>query len=90
MTPKKVTHFIRNCAWKFKCNRTWDSLSQSKPYVFEEVRYCPDCKEKVHLVESKSELFMAIEFNQCVAIPFEITNVKRMLDKPLVGHILMK
>ncbi len=87
MTPKKITHLIRNCSWKFKCGRTWDSLSQAKPYVFGKIRYCSDCNENVRLVESQSELFMAIEFNQCVAIPFDITNVHKQLNMPLVGSI---
>ncbi len=90
MTPAKVTHLIRNCSWKFKCSRTWDSLSQAKPYVFGKIRYCSDCNENVRLVESQSELFMAIELNQCVAIPFEITNINKMLEKPLVGSVKMK
>ena len=90
MTPTKVTHLVRNCSWKFKCKRTWDSLSQAKPYVFEKIRYCPDCKENVRLVESESELFMAIEFNQCVAIPFDITNVHKQLNMPLVGYVKIK
>ncbi len=90
MTPKKVTHLIRNCSWKFKCSRTWDSLFQAKPFVFGKIRYCSDCKENVRLVESQSELFMAIEFNQCVAIPFDITNVHKQLNMPLVGSIKMK
>ena len=90
MTPTKVTHVIRNCSWKFKCKRTWDSLSQAKTYVFEKIRYCSDCKENVRLVESESELFMAVEFNQCVAIPFEITNVHKQLNMPLVGSVKMK
>lgn len=87
MTPKKVTHLIRNCSWKFKCTRTWDSLLTAKHYVFERRRYCPDCKENVHLVTSENELFLAIEHNQCIAIPFEITNTKKMMDKPLLGSL---
>ena len=90
MTPTKVTHLIRNCSWKFQCKRSWESLSKAKPYVFSKIRYCSDCKENVRLVGSESELFMAIEFNQCVAIPFEITNVNKMLEKPLVGSIKFK
>ena len=90
MTPTKVTHLVRNCSWKFKCKRTWDSLSQAKPYVFEKIRYCSDYKENVRLIGSESELFMAIEFNQCVAIPFDITNVHKQLNMPLVGSIKMK
>jgi hypothetical protein len=57
--------------------------------VFERRRYCPDCKENVHLVTSESSLFLAIEHNYCVAIPFEITNFKKMLNQPLLGSIKM-
>ena len=90
MTPTKVTHLVRNCSWKFKCKRTWDSLTLVKPYVFEKIRYCSDCKENVRLIGSESELFMAIEFNQCVAIPFDITNVHKQLNMPLVGFMIIK
>ena len=90
MTSKKVTHLIRNCTWKFKCTRTWDSLSKVKHYAFDRIRYCPDCKENVRLVESEKSLFLAIEFNQCVAIPFDITNVHKQLNMPLVGSVMMK
>jgi hypothetical protein len=90
MTPKKVTHLIRNCSWKFKCTRTWDSLLPAKNYVFERRRYCPDCKENVYLVTCESDLFLAIEHNYCVAIPFEITNTKKMMDKPLLGSLRME
>lgn len=83
-------HLIRNCTWKFKCTRTWDSLELAKPYTFESTRYCPDCKENVRLVNSESSLFLAIEHNYCVAIPFEITNFKKMLDQPLLGSIKFK
>ena len=87
MTPKQVTHFIRNCSWKFKCTRTWDSLLPAKSYAFESTRFCPDCKENVRLVENERSLFLAIEHNQCVAIPFDITNSKKQLDMPLVGSL---
>lgn len=87
MIAKKNKHLIRNCSWKFKCTKTWDSLELAKPYAYERVRYCPDCKENVRLVESESSLFLAIEFNQCVAIPFDITNVHKQLNTPLMGSI---
>jgi hypothetical protein len=89
MTSKNVTHFIRNCSWKFKCAKTWDSLLPAKPYTFESTRYCTDCKENVKLVNSERSLFLAIEFNQCVAIPLEITNVYKQSKKRLIGSIKM-
>lgn len=90
MISSKVTHLIRNCSWKFKCTRTWDSLLLAKPYAYENERYCPDCKENVSLVNSERSLFLAIEFNQCVAIPFDITNVHKQLNKPLLGSVRIK
>jgi hypothetical protein len=92
MTPKKENHLIRNCSWKFKCKKTWDSLLETKEYSYQKIRYCPDCKENVHLVTSESSLLLAIEHNYCVAIAFEITHLKKQLDqmgKPLVGSIKM-
>ena len=90
MTSKKHEHLIRNCAWKFKCTRTWDSLELAKPYAFERTRYCPDCKENVKLITDERSLLLAIEHNHCVAIAFEITHLKQQLDqmnKPLVGSL---
>ena len=92
MTSSEDRNLIRNCSWKFKCTKTWDSLLIAKPYAFERRRYCPDCKENVHLVTSESSLLLAIEHNYCVAIAFEITHLKQQLDqmgKPLVGSIKM-
>jgi len=84
---KKDRHLIRNCSWKFECTRTWSSLLPTKSYTYESTRYCPDCKENVRLVNDESSLFLAIEHNQCVAIPFEITNTKKMLNRPLLGSL---
>ena len=87
---QKVTHMLRNCEWKFKCTRTWDSLLLAKPYIFEKIRYCPDCKENVRLVDNESSLFLALEQNQCVATPFDITNVKKHLDMTLLGSLKVR
>ena len=87
MATNKVTHLIRNCSWKFKCTRTWDSLLPAKSYTFERTRYCPDCKENVRLVNNEHSLFLAIEHNHCVAIPLEITGLKKQLDQPLLGSL---
>jgi len=90
MDNKESRHLIRNCSWKFKCTKTWDSLLPAKPYAFERRRYCPDCKENVKLITDERSLLLAIEHNYCVAIAFEITHLKQQLeqmDKPLVGSI---
>ena len=88
MTPKKENHLIRNCSWKFKCKKTWDSLLETKEYSYQKIRYCPDCKEDVHLVASEKELFIKIEHDRCVAIPFEITRFSKQLNRPLLGSVM--
>jgi len=90
MTPKKENHLIRNCSWKFKCKKTWDSLLETKEYSYQKIRYCPDCKEDVHLVASEKELFIKIEHDRCVAIPFEITRFSQQLNRPLLGAVRIK
>lgn len=69
------------------CTQSWDSLLEAKYYVYDKVRFCPDCNEKVYIVGSEAELFLAIEHDKCVAIPFDITNAKKQLRKPLLGSI---
>ena len=90
MTPKKENHLIRNCSWKFKCKKTWDSLLETKEYSYQKIRYCPDCKEDVHLVTNEKELFIKIEHDRCVAIPFEITMFSKQLNRPLLGAVRIK
>ncbi len=78
---------IRNCSWKFRCGRSWDSLLEAQYYAYDKVRFCPDCKEKVYIISDESELFLAIEHDKCVAIPFDITNTAKQLNKPLIGYL---
>lgn len=85
-----LSALIRNCSWKIKCTQSWDSLLEAEFYAYDKVRFCPDCKEKVYIVNDESELFLAIEHDRCVAIPFDITNAKKQLNKPLVGSIKFK
>jgi len=83
----RITHLIRNCSWKKKCSRSWDSLTPAQHYQFDLIRHCPDCNENVHLVADEADLLQAIESNYCVAIPFDITNLKKQLDRPLLGSV---
>jgi hypothetical protein len=41
-------------------------------------------------VESENSLLLAIEFNQCVAIPFDTANAYEQLNISLVGSIKFK
>lgn len=84
MPPRAL---IRNCSWKFRCSQSWDSLLEAQYYAYDRVRFCPDCKEKVYIINDESELFLAIEHDRCVAIPFDITNTAKQLDKVMLGSI---
>jgi hypothetical protein len=66
-------------------HETWDSLEQAQHYRFDVIRHCPDCNEKVHLVADEADLLQAIESNYCVAIPFDITNLKKTTGYTIVG-----
>ena len=47
-------------------------------------------EEDVHLVASEKELFIKIEHDRCVAIPFEITMFSKQLNRPLLGAVRIK
>lgn len=56
---------LRNCQFKFKCPKQWDSLERTNRT---DVRFCDHCKEKVYFCHTSHELREAIEKNYCVAI----------------------
>ncbi len=82
-----LSALIRNCEFKFKCDQSWDSMTTVSGYKSECVRYCKKCHKNVYWVGHDDELLMHIEFNHCVAISFDISNVKKFLDVPLVGSL---
>lgn len=95
MRSKPNSHLIRNCNFKFTCERTWDSLSEliDKPLAEGIVRYCDKCLENVYLVRSADALLLHIELDHCVAVPVEITNMfsaHESLANPLVGVVKLK
>lgn len=87
MTSAGFTHLIRNCSWKFKCNRTWDSLLKVESYAFERTRHCPDCKENVYLISNERDLLLSVEFNKCVAIPLGMTKIHKKTNMYLLGSL---
>jgi hypothetical protein len=82
-----LSALIRNCEFKFKCDQSWDLLLRTEHYIYDKVRFCPVCEKNVYMVMNEVELFLAIEQNKCIAIPFDITSIKEQLDKPLLGSI---
>lgn len=56
---------IRNCAFKFRCEKKWQNLERTDN---PEIRYCGTCGEDIHYVHTNKELRKAIEANQCVAL----------------------
>jgi len=60
---------IRNCKFRFQCNKAWQDLDTTSS---ENIRVCRACGEQVHLCVSDDELRGAMEANHCVAIRIEI------------------
>ena len=64
--PKYVSASIRNCAFKFKCEKQWADLEVLSA---KNKRFCKGCKHEVHLVDTDEQLLVALKKNWCVAIP---------------------
>jgi len=84
---------IRNCEFKFRCKKTWESLESLENYP-EGVKYCSTCLRDVFLVETDLELKKAVWANRCVAIPLEMrisiieeSALKKMKQGHMVGHV---
>ena len=56
---------IRNCEFRFKCPRTWDSLSATAD---PSLRSCDECKRTVRYCRTQDELHAAIVKTECVAV----------------------
>jgi hypothetical protein len=56
---------IRNCTAIYQCPRFWSRL---KPTDDPKVRFCDNCWEQVHLVETEKELADQSALGRCVAI----------------------
>ena len=87
---------IRNCEFKYKCSKTWESLESLENYP-EGVKYCSTCLRDVFLVETDLELKKAVWANRCVAIPLKMrisiiedTALKTMKVGHTVGHVSVK
>lgn len=74
--PKPI---IRNCAVKYKCNRSWDSLTQFENET--RVRHCTDCNKRVYLVTTDKLLALALKMDHCIAIPHELVDFGEAVNK---------
>ena len=68
MIDNQKQAFIENCKFKFKCNKTWNSLEIKDDYS-ENRRFCGQCEQDVYFINSEAELQIAILNNYCVSIP---------------------
>lgn len=54
---------IRNCSWGYKCQMTWESLTETSS---ESIRFCNECEREVHRCDSTVELIESVALNRCV------------------------
>jgi hypothetical protein len=74
---------IRNCEFKFRCTKTWESLESLENYP-KGIKYCSTCLRDVFLVETDAELKKAVWANRCVAIPLQM-RISMIEEKALDG-----
>lgn len=60
---------IRNCEFRFKCPKTWDSLQATE---IETQRFCGTCQTIVHHCRTATELQWTVARNFCVAVEVEV------------------
>ena len=74
---------IRNCEFRFKCPRTWDSLSATGD---PSLRSCDECKRTVRYCRTPDELHAAIVKNECVAVELHVPD--DFQSRILVGEVI--
>lgn len=57
--------FEASCDMEFICPRRWSAL---KPTKDKDIRFCGECKQNVHLVESEAEFNKQASAGRCVVI----------------------
>ena len=60
---------IRNCAWGYKCDKTWDGLIVTDN---SDIRFCDACDKQVYMCRTEQELASSVLLNRCVAFPPEL------------------
>jgi len=79
-----VSASIRNCAFKFKCEKQWAEL---EVLAAKNKRFCNACKHEVHLVDTDEKLLAALKKNWCVAIPNKKLYGKDWYEEVTVGVV---
>lgn len=72
---------IRNCEFRFKCPKLWESLDLTGD---DAVRSCDKCNRTVHFCKTPLHLQAAIVANQCVAV--EIHDSGESESRLMVGE----
>lgn len=78
MNTEKPTHLIRNCPKGSECKQTWESLKSDKYQSLH--KQCLKCKETVWEVVKYPIAPFLLEQNCVIAIRYDITNLKKMID----------
>jgi hypothetical protein len=79
MNSKKLTHLIRNCPQGQECKQTWETL---KPEEYRnDIKRCNECKKQVWEVSVYPIDPFLLERNSVIAILYDITDLKKMVDK---------
>ena len=75
---------IRNCEFRFRCDRTWELLQATSD---DAVRYCDQCRHTVHYCRTPAELHAALSENRCVAV--EVHGAADAMPEPtlMVGKV---
>ena len=79
---------IRNCQFRFECDKKWSELLRIKDEP--SVRYCTQCLQEVHFVDSWPDLVLALRNDWCVAIPRTMVIEAKMvknINEPLMGSL---
>ena len=80
---------IRNCQFKFECDRKWGDLLQIRGEPG--VRYCTQCLQEVHFVDNWPNLVLAMKEDWCVAIPRTLVieaKAVKSINEPLMGSLV--
>ena len=79
-----MTAEIRNCEFRFKCPKDWDSLLKTHD---PKVRHCNECNRRVVYCKKASELQRAIIDNDCVAVEIKQPDDEvRVYVGEVMGH----
>lgn len=65
-TKTETPSRIRNCAWGYKCDKTWDGLIATDE---SNTRFCDSCDKQVYMCRTEQELADSVLLNRCVAFP---------------------